>query len=461
MTEIQHDRRGALQLSLVLLAVSAFFTHIGVSTNDGVRYSLAKAIATRGTLSIDGILTSVIPAEIAVDSATFEGRTYSDKAPVGSFIGAVPAFVGHHLTSREPGRIWLTSCVMSALPFAAIGALLFLAARREGLGKVSAWWIAGAFTLGTNLFYWSTLMFSHAMTAYFVCQCVYLLRYASGGRRRDFLAGLCGGLAVGNDYYMIVWLPLLAAYVFHLERRRLPMVVLGAALAGMVPAAYHAVVFGNPFVLPHRYHTTYAAFHYQGVYGIGWFRPKALWDLFLGVGYGLVVFNPVVLLWVFLRRGVVRKNGAMLLLGVGMTLVLVGLVGSLKHPSYGLALSWGPRYLCPVLPVLALAILPAIDEAFVSRTAVKAVVITSAVLNSVLLLVYFQPAPFEGLRFLGGRGVEIVLSTGGLSLLGQLKALHGAPIPAVAVFCVNVAVLALPWGLCAWFKRGSPVSTPV
>jgi len=167
----------------------------------------------------------------------------------------------------------------------------------------------------------------------------------------------------------------------------------------------------------------------------------------------LLFFNPVLLLWAFLGREKLLRSRVLFAFGIGLTGVLIGLVGSVEHPSYGLSLSWGPRYLCPVIPVLALAILPAVDEAFMSRRAVRLIIGLSAALNGSLLLVYFLPGPFEGIRFLLGRGVEVILSTGGLSVPGQLKALHGIPIPALLVFLANAAVLVFPWGLWGWQKH--------
>ena len=112
------------------LFVSIGYTHLVLSTNEASRYSLTKSIVTRGTLEIGPTLKQFEAQAGMADKAVFEGRTYSDKAPLGSFLGVPPAAIAHAVFAdhQEYWRIFATSIFIAALPLAITGVLIYLLA---------------------------------------------------------------------------------------------------------------------------------------------------------------------------------------------------------------------------------------------------------------------------------------------------------------------------------------------
>ena len=93
------------------LFISVGYTHLGLSTNDASRYSLTKAIVTRGTLEIGDTLKLFEAQSGSADKTLYKGKMYSDKAPLGSFLGVVPAYLAHKAfgDDQEYWRIFVTS----------------------------------------------------------------------------------------------------------------------------------------------------------------------------------------------------------------------------------------------------------------------------------------------------------------------------------------------------------------
>jgi hypothetical protein len=82
-----------IKIFITLILTYAFFTNTYLTTNDASRFSLTASIAEEHILEIENYLDEVI-AEWwwAKDFAAFGGHLYSDKAPLGSFLG-VPIYL--------------------------------------------------------------------------------------------------------------------------------------------------------------------------------------------------------------------------------------------------------------------------------------------------------------------------------------------------------------------------------
>jgi len=169
-----------LFIFILSFVLSAWFTHLFLSSNDASRYSLAKAISQRGSFEISGIQEKLIPPAAIVDIVLYQGKTYSDKAPLGGILAAVPALISHLAYEKEHWRIFWSSLFIAALPAAVCGALFYLLCLSYNCSRQKSLLLSVGLVLGTNLFYWSTLMFSHALTCCLLLTCFYIPKIHKG-----------------------------------------------------------------------------------------------------------------------------------------------------------------------------------------------------------------------------------------------------------------------------------------
>ncbi len=443
-------------LFLCLLGLAALFTHLAPTTNDAVRYALSLSLARHGTIAIDDTLFELIEPQYAEDRAEYDGHIFSDKGPLSSFVGVPAAFLGDRVLQSPRLGFFLTSLLIAALPFALIGVELHGLALRAGHSRRSALALALGFCLGTNLFFYATLMFSHSLSAWLVLKACLLLRQRRSLRSAAG-AGLLAGLAVANDFYLLALLPLLGLVVLCAERRRFLPLVGGAVAAGLLLMGYLTWAFDHPLTLPHAHHARFADLHTEGLYGLSGFSPGALWLLLFSLGYGLFVYNPSLWLAPLATRRAWRRDRAAVVVAWGSVAALAALVASLGHGleehAYGLAVSWGPRYLVPALPLLAALVV--LGPRALPRAA-WGLLGASVLLNATIVAISFLPEPYQGMRFLLSGGDGLLTRSGGLSLLGQLNLMRGWELPALLVAGCNIALCAAPvvW-LARRMKEGS------
>lgn len=189
-----------------------------------------------------------------------------------------------------------------------------------------------------------------------------------GERRWLWLAALGAFLTISAKASMLplALLALTALGTRRLSRYAIPAVGVALAIAGHL--AYNAARFGTPFESGYGAQASVSAFStplWVGLYG-----------LLLSSGKGLAWFAPVVWLapwgWAAMRRershsDEPRHVSAHAAAGAGLAVLVVALLqfGTFQH--WGGDGSWGPRYLVPLLPLLALAVAFALDGASRAR----------------------------------------------------------------------------------------------
>jgi hypothetical protein len=337
-------------LLLTLVAVAALTPVYVPNAQDVSHFCLTRAIV-HGKLDIDDCGSD------ALDRSSYNGHSYSNKAPGMSFV-AVPAAVATRMTNAptwDPvadDHLWAVRVLSSGLGFVV---LVFLVGRvAEGIAAGTGGPTLVAFGLGTLVCDFAATGFDHDLTAVLGFG-AFLLAWA----RRPFLAGLAAGASYLVEYEAAAFIVLVALYVLLRGTRPLTLYVGGVVPGLLASAAYSWAAFGAPGRNPHNYEVN----RFQGVNPnsgvLGVNLPTAHGARLVFVGdRGLLVVCPVlvaaaaglVLLW---RRGFRAETA------VAALVTAAFVIGDCGYGDpYG-GLSPGPRYLVPALPFLALGLAPA------------------------------------------------------------------------------------------------------
>jgi hypothetical protein len=377
-----------------LLFAALFFTyaffHQGGGWNQNSRFAQARAITEAGALSInDFIRYRPVPGgagrveRVAVgrvrelprrgypDLNTFDvslhrGRLYPNKPPGATFL-ALPAAFAVLLVQRSLGvdveqwaalnaRAYLTTVFCAGLAGALAG-VAFLRTSRRLFPSVRPRCHLGAalaLALGTLLFPYGTAFYDHVPVAALLLgsfAVLVRLRREPDGRRdgpRAVWAGALAGFAVLTNYAAVLAGP---ALLFYCPRRWRLRFAAGAAPVAAGLAWYHAVCFGHPLA------------HAQSLSAlpIPWTSPRwsVLFALLFSSYRGLFYSSPVLLLSGYgLWRLGARKESRPEALVIAWTFAAFLAMNAAFANWHGGA-CFGPRYLSPALPLLALPLAPA------------------------------------------------------------------------------------------------------
>jgi hypothetical protein len=361
--------------SVALLAVLAFVTYAYFHQREGgwnenSRFALTYAICFDRTFTIDAYHEGVVPTK---DKAVFGGHFYTEKAP-GSSVWAVPACALHAGLGRLLGIPWtvslsryVTRVLALSLPAAAF-LLLFWRVAFALTGDLSAsLWAAAAYGLGTQALPYATIYTGHLLSGLFSFS-AFALGFAlrSGwSRRRVLLAALAGlalGWAVLTEYQAVLIAVPVAVYVLVNLRGRGE--VAAFLLSGLVPMAflawYNTVCFGSPFHLSYRY-TYYPLFREymaQGVESVTYPHATVLYGITISKYRGLFFVSPVLALglygwWVMWRT---RRWRSEALVVAAAVVAYFAFVSCIHVDQWDGGSAFGPRFLIPVVPFLALPV---------------------------------------------------------------------------------------------------------
>lgn len=378
----RRDRNLTRWVFLTLLASYAWFFG-GSGYNQNSHLATARAIVERGSVAIDGF------DQATADYATYGGHTYSNKPPGVSVLVAIPYFVLHALRGAPRDVFALTldlyvcTVVVCSIAGAALGALIFTVLRRRGHNATLSLSTALVIGLGTPVFAYSTMLFLHVPSA--------LLMFAGVAcatgllPQRPVLAGALLGAAVTMNYLAVF---AVVAVLVHLvaarEVRRAALLCAGGIPFAVALAAYQYAAFGSPFTTTIAHENP--AFHTPGA-ALGVLKAPsldALWGITFSEFRGLFFISPVL---VIALAGLVsmfrsRDDRPIAAVITGTSVAFLALNASFNGWHGGYAI--GPRYLLPIIPLLAIplaigvrstpalsAILAAVSIAFnVAATAV-------------------------------------------------------------------------------------------
>ncbi len=351
-------RRALLLFLLVLLFYSYFFHFIGrESWNVSSRLNLTYALAEYGTFRIDAYHHNT------GDKVYYRGHYYSDKAP-GLSLLAVPGYLFFSragVGTEQYMRYWLTLLTVG-LP-SALGAVVFykLTGIFSGLKERTRLTVTLTYSLGTLALPFSSIFYGHQAAAVFALAAFYILvrLQRSAGPENLFLlffSGFLAGYAFLCDFPAGMVMVLLALYAaFGLRRKPgLAAWLLGSAIPVGFLLYYNNACFGSPFTSSYALHQTYD--HTAGLLGITLPRIEALWGITFSPYRGLFYQAPVLLFafpgfYFFARNRETRPEFVVCLLAVlGFFFFNAG------YEYWDGVGSTGARFMIPVLPFLALAL---------------------------------------------------------------------------------------------------------
>ncbi|MFN2318115.1 MAG: hypothetical protein ABR500_00340 [Dermatophilaceae bacterium] len=379
--------RPEILLVALVLVVSAPIVQT-LMAHQASRLALTAAVWDRGTIQIDAYEDI-----LGVDFAERDGHLYSDKAPGQPFlaapfygaaraVGAEPAEVERYFNNRT---LWWTSLWSATIPLAALAVMMRRFALRVVGDERAATAAAVGMSLGTLLLPFSTVLFSHVLTAALVFGAYLVGRDRNASSVRLAVAGLLGGLAVVTEYTAAIVVVVLGVLILHRHGRKVIAYVAGGLPAVAVLAFYNAVAWGSPTSFSYANSGKFSKQHAQGLFGIRIPDPVLTAQVLLGER-GLLTLTPIVLVGVvglvwLTRRRRTREVG---IVGLVVFATFVAVQGGWFSVTAGS--SPGPRYVVPALPFVAVGV------AEVWRRSRAAVVIAAAIgALSMLMAIFTNP----------------------------------------------------------------------
>jgi len=193
-----------LLVLLCFLSLTFTWRHFW-NTNEYSRVFLTRALIDHQSLSIDKIIVT----HDTQDKSLFEGKYYSNKAPLSSFLAA-PAYLAIRLTEifgrlsfSEPMEVYLITSICLSIPSALFLFLVFKFWASLTLRYQLRRAIMIAYALGTMVWPYSTMYYGHlmaGMSLFLAFLIVFNISKVKAGKKTFFECGFFCGLAFAIEY---------------------------------------------------------------------------------------------------------------------------------------------------------------------------------------------------------------------------------------------------------------------
>ena len=366
-TYLQYLKSPRLLLFLMLLSVSSYFYHPILFSNESCRYFLILSVVDHHKIYVDDIST-----EKNDDLSFHNGHYYSAKA-IGVPLIGIPVywFIMNFTPLADAGpfndiTIYIVRFFTATLPFAILGITMFSLSRRMGVDRRKSLYMVLAYSFGSIALNHSMLFSGHETAAafcFFSYAVIYYLknRDKQNDKKVNFLysliAGSFAGIGAISDYTAMYIVALLLIYIFisRIALKHKLMFILGGFPFLALLLLYNHYCFGSvlSFSYNHMSHEAFMQGASKGFLGITLPDPHALYAILLSPSRGLFFIMPVFLFSIF---GIARmlKNRKHLPEALLFSLIFLGYL-VINGGFYGWHAGWtyGPRYLVPMIPFLA------------------------------------------------------------------------------------------------------------
>lgn len=361
----QRKRGAEIAVGLLFLFASAY-VHQEPSRcpTPRSRLDLLHAIVVRRTLNIDDY------HENTQDKASYGGHYFSDKAP-GTVVLALPAFAASAITLKvlciklDSDQGWLYSSWIASVGsigvVSALGAcLLFSWLSMYVSPKHALVTVLGLF-LGAAPLPYATMMFSHALVIGLLAIAIWSIdalpgvEVAACGIRlncSDVLAGFTCGWALASEYTAgIVVVGIFFWLISRARNRAIPFCLAALPPLLLIPL-YNYACFGNPFILPYSLNESFPAMK-RGLYAIKWPNAETAFLLLFSPERGLLFWTPFLMMAVVGWWQLAQRDRKLFWLTYAIPLLQVVVISG-RTWDWPAGPTLGPRYLAPILPLLAL-----------------------------------------------------------------------------------------------------------
>jgi len=367
----QMPKRAALGV-LVFLGFFVAYTHQRVFEAPTAlsRLGVLHALLVHRTFCIEAYQQNT------PDKAVFDGKYYSDKAPgmAALALGPFSLAAGVMNATRialDSNRGWLftswAACAGSIGIITAFGGAALFGWLCGHVPPRSALVTTLALFLGAAPLPYSTMMFSHALVVGLLSIAIWAItRQGSRGleqagcgtehwlkaHRWDLLAGFASAWALASEYTAGIVVVAILLWVVVADWRRGAAFCLAGAVPILLVPGYSWACFGNSFILPYSLNPSFPEMR-EGLYAIKWPDPETAFQLLFGAARGLVFWTPFLAIGILGYLRLAASNQALFWLTYVVPAIQI-IVISGRTWDWPAGPTLGPRYLAPILPLLAL-----------------------------------------------------------------------------------------------------------
>lgn len=403
LTSLNPDRVHQIALFVILLVCYTYTFPRWADPNQNSRLNMVVAVVEDGTFQIDKYVANT------VDYAKVGDHYYSDKAPGTAFAG-IPFYAGLKIildrpfmdglterlansaafqsTLREDGsgvskqkvrfaiaQVVLTF-IVSALPSALLGLLMYrllgkfnsAASHRPSIWQRLA--VVLSYGLLTPAFAYAGAFYGHQLSTMLLFSAFYLVftRQTQLSTGTLIGLGLLLGYSVITEYPTVLMAGILYLYTLYMlfrfgDWRRIAWVTLAGGLVAAGWMVYNTLIFGGPLTLGYSHSELWQDQHHTGFMSLTLPHWDAIWGITFGLFRGLFVLSPLMLLtlpgFILWWRSGHHRVEFWVAASSMLTIFLFNSSSSMWWGGFAI----GPRYLLPMLPFMALALIFVFDQA--------------------------------------------------------------------------------------------------